>query len=131
MEQKKLIFGTIRPAQRYSRPLVGLFRAHRDGFFEAHPFGVDQFDFFFHGRHPICKDFLSARVKLRIKEKSGATNTGQFSEKSEGAKLSNSLMVLGYENGLILSICFYLGSFPTRSCFRKGESDDESFDIHH
>lgn len=81
--------------------------------------------------HPICKDFLSARVKLRIKEKSGATNTGQFSEKSEGAKLSNSLMVLGYENGLILSICFYLGSFPTRSCFRKGESDDESFDIHH
>lgn len=37
---KNLISGTIRPAQRYSRPLVGLFRAHRDGFFEAHPFGV-------------------------------------------------------------------------------------------
>ena len=46
-------------------------------------------------RNSAVKMTLPIRVKQGIKEKSGAENTGQFSEKSEGAKLSNSLMVLG------------------------------------
>ena len=59
-------------------------------------------------KSPLCKDFLSVRTKPRIKEKSGASNTGQFSEKSEGAKVSNSLMVLGYEKRLTMSNVFLL-----------------------